>query len=82
MSPTRAGIALREWLRTERRTQQWLAAQLSGRLTEKVHQTTVSRWIRGEKPPTVPEGIAIQDVTGVPLSGWGERAESETEAHR
>lgn len=52
---------LRDWLRSERRSQAWLATEIGG-----VHQTSVSSWIRGTPMP-LSAALRIHRVTGIPI---------------
>ncbi len=57
------GILLGTWLAAERRSQDWLAEQIGA------HQTTVSRWMRGDPIPLA-VAIEIRRVTGIPIEEW------------
>ena len=52
-------VKLVEWLRAERRTQEWLAEQIGG-----THQTTVSSWLHGRDIP-LEKARRIAEVTGL-----------------
>lgn len=69
MIQKRGGARLRDWLRDERRTQEWLAEQIG------THQTNVSAWIRG-RPLPVRMAIAIRDVTNIEIDDWAQDIES------
>ena len=60
-----------EWLTSERRSQAWLAEQIS------THQTNVSAWIRG-RPIPLDKAIAIRAITGTPVEAWAEPAVAES----
>lgn len=68
MVPKRGGVRLRDWLRDERRTQEWLAEQIGS------YQTNVSAWIRG-RPIPVDMAVKIQKLTGVEVEEWTIEAE-------
>ena len=65
---------MRQWLKDERRTQEWLAKEL------RVRQTSVSRWLRDSKTttPTLESAIAIRRLTGVSLESWLEPVDQST----
>jgi plasmid maintenance system antidote protein VapI len=66
----RGGVRLRDWLREERRTQEWLAEQIGS------HQTNISAWIRG-RPIPLEAAVAIERLTGIEVEDWTvEAAES------
>lgn len=56
-------MLLRDWIREERRTQEWLGEQIG------THQTNVSRWILGRTPP-LEMALAVQKVTGIDPADW------------
>lgn len=66
---TRGVNALKEWLRAECRSQNWLAKQIHA------HQTSVSMWLTG-RPVSLAIAIKIRDVTGIPIEDWAVEAES------
>lgn len=63
MKNTRGGVRLRDWLREERRTQEWLGEQIG------THQTNVSRWILGREPPLA-MALAVKEITGIDPADW------------
>lgn len=69
MIQKRGGARLRDWLRKERRTQEWLAEQIG------THQTNVSAWIRG-RPLPVRMAVRIKDLTEIPIEDWDADMES------
>lgn len=69
MIQKRGGARLRDWLRGERRTQEWLALEIG------THQTNVSAWIRG-RPLPIRMARKIRDVTNIPIEDWDQDAES------
>lgn len=69
MMQKRGGVRLRDWLREERRTQEWLAKQIG------THQTNVSAWIRG-RPLPVKMAIKIRKVTEIEIEAWDQDIES------
>ncbi len=69
MVQKRAGVLLRDWLKEERRTQDWLAEQIG------THQTNVSAWIRG-RPIPLAMAIAVRDVTKIEVDEWTQETES------
>lgn len=62
---------LRDWLRKERRTQEWLGERVG------THQTNVSRWVLGRRPP-LDMALAIEALTGIPAADWIAPADSTT----
>lgn len=60
---TRGARKLREWLREERRTQEWVGEQIG------TFQTTVSGWLRGKTVP-LEKALAIRGLTGIPVEDW------------
>lgn len=68
MRQRRGGVLLREWLKEDRRSQEWLASQIGTR------QTSVSAWIHGRSIP-VGMAIKIRTITGIPLEEWAVDAE-------
>jgi plasmid maintenance system antidote protein VapI len=64
-----AGVRLEEWLRAERRSQEWLAEQLG------THQTSVSRWLLGRARPAVEMAVKIEKLTGIDVEDWTVEAE-------
>lgn len=73
MVPKRGGVRLRDWLRDERRTQEWLGEQIG------THQTNVSAWIRG-RPIPVEMAVKIEKLTGIEVEDWTVEAD-ETGPH-
>ncbi len=73
MEKKRGGVRLRAWLKTERRTQQWLAGEVG------THQTNVSAWILG-RPIPLEMAVAIRKITDIPVEDWLVAAEPELEA--
>ncbi len=71
MSAKQGGVRLRDWLREERRTQQWLAEQIG------THQTNVSRWVLGAPPP-LEMALKIEAVTKIEVEAWVVPADSTT----
>ena len=69
MKRTRGSDALRSWLVTETRSQQWLATKLG------TSQTQVSAWVRGKTVPSVRHCVAIAAATGIPIVAWAELAD-------
>lgn len=69
------GALLRAWLKSERRTQQWLAEQIGN------SQTNISAWILGPRPPPLEVAVAIRRVTGIEVDDWTVPAESESGAN-
>ncbi len=63
MSTKRAGVRLRDWLASERRTQEWLGEQIGS------HQTNVSAWMRG-RPIPLAAAVAIEKLTGIEVEDW------------
>jgi hypothetical protein len=63
MTPKRAGVRLRDWLESERRSQGWIAEQID------THQTNVSAWIRG-RPIPLEAAIKIRGLTGIEVEEW------------
>lgn len=68
MIPKRGGVRLRDWLKSERRTQEWLAEQIG------THQTNVSRWILGRPIPTK-MAVKLEELTGIEVRDWTIEAE-------
>ena len=68
MAPKRGGVRLRDWLREERRTQEWFAERLG------THQTNVSAWIRGRPIPTA-MAVKVEELTGIEVREWTVEAE-------
>ncbi len=68
MVPKRGGVRLRDWLKNERRTQEWLADQIG------THQTNVSRWILGRPIPTA-MAVKLEELTGIEVREWTVEAE-------
>jgi|HubBroStandDraft_2_1064218.scaffolds.fasta_scaffold01184_17 hypothetical protein len=65
MGETRATEHLSEWLEISGKSQSWLAQVLG------VHQTAISRWLRGAVPSVI-EAAALEGVTGTKCIWWGE----------
>lgn len=63
MTQKRGGVRLRDWIRDERRTQEWIGEQIG------THQTNVSAWIRG-RPIPLDKAVAIQKLTGIGIEDW------------
>jgi hypothetical protein len=66
--PNRTGKVrphLRDWLKAERRTQDWLAEQVGD-----VHQTTVSLWLRGGEIP-LEKALRLAHITGLSVEDIG-----------
>jgi plasmid maintenance system antidote protein VapI len=72
MKQKRGGTLLRDWLRDERRTQEWLGAEIG------THQTNVSAWIRG-RPIPLDMAVAIERLTGIDPKEWLSDAEQSGE---
>lgn len=64
MATTRGPQALVEWLEKHERDGSWLATKIGA------HQTSVSRWVRGESPPKTAMAVKIRDLTGIPIEAW------------
>ncbi len=69
MVEMRGGVQLREWLSSERRTQEWLGEQLG------THQTNVSAWIRGRSIP-LDMAVKLKALTGIDVEEWTVEAEA------
>lgn len=72
--PTRASKALKRWM-TDTATSQVRLAQLVteklGRLAKTpVNQSTISAWTRGVYQPGGQGMVAIQEITGIPVTEW------------
>ena len=59
----RGGVRLRQWLKDNRRNQDWLAEQID------THQTNVSAWILG-RPIPLDAAVAIRKITDIPVEDW------------
>lgn len=70
---TRGAELLRDWLRAERRSQEWLGEQIE------THQTNVSAWLRGRSMP-LDMAIAIRRVTGIEVETWVQPGASSSPA--
>jgi plasmid maintenance system antidote protein VapI len=64
MVQKRGGVRLRQWLRDERRTQEWLGEQIGS------HQTNVSAWIRGERQVPIEKAVKLEKLTGIEVEEW------------
>lgn len=71
MTISKGAVRLRQWLRDERRTQEWLATELGTR------QTTVSRWVLGTGQPKIRFALALCRITGISVELWAETAETK-----
>lgn len=72
--PTLGGQLLRSWLKRsgyERRY--FAAAKLLG-----VDNTTLSHMLSGHDTPSLPKGVEIEDLTGVPARAWATRLEADS----
>lgn len=58
-----AAQAVRDWLRENGKTHQWLANRLG------VQRQQVTQWLTGHRVPMKHAG-AIEDLTGVPVRAW------------
>lgn len=65
----RGGARLRDWLRDERRTQEWLGEQVG------THQTNISAWLRG-RPIPLDMALKLRTLTGINVEDWTEEAEA------
>jgi transcriptional regulator with XRE-family HTH domain len=63
MKTTQGGARLRDWLKEERRTQEWLGEQIG------THQTNISRWLHGAVPP-LEMALKLRDVVGIEPEAW------------
>lgn len=52
-------MTLGDWLKRNRKSQEWLAGEIDGTCT----QALVSKWVRGLVLPSMPRQLAIQQVT-------------------
>jgi transcriptional regulator with XRE-family HTH domain len=57
-----------ERLRASMAANGWSQGELAGRL--RVPQATVSRWLSGERKPTLEMLDRIREVTGIPFEAW------------
>jgi plasmid maintenance system antidote protein VapI len=60
---TRGAELLREWLKRERRTQEWLGEQIG------THQTNISAWLRGRAMP-LDMAVALRNATSIEVETW------------
>lgn len=73
MGPSRASQSLKRWLAVTGNSQVWLAERLTevlGREGRPVNQSTVSSWSRGAGTPGGPGMVALQEITGIPVTDW------------
>ncbi len=64
-TPPPAAARLRDWLKSEGRKNLWLADQV------RVHKSTVTAWLAGQRSPTPQARIVLGSVTGLDLmEGW------------
>ncbi len=68
---TRGGKRLAAWMKDNRRSQQWIADQVS------THQTNVSAWLK-KRPIPLDKAIAVRDLTGIPVEDWAVPADAES----
>lgn len=71
--PTRASRALKQWMTVTGTTQVRLAELVSeklDRLEKPVNQSTISSWARGASQPGGPGMVAVQKITGIPVTDW------------
>lgn len=64
---SKASVALRQWLATRERSQQWLAERVG------VTQSAVA-WYLGGAEPRASVAAKIQRITGISVSSWGKAA--------
>ena len=64
------------WLTRNKRTQSWLAGEISERLGYKIDATRMSRMLDGTRPASTKEVGVLSDVTGIPLEDLVERGGS------
>jgi hypothetical protein len=69
----RASVALGIWLVENDRSQEWLAKQIRA-LGVKVHQTRISALLRGDTQPRINLAVALESVTSIGVSWWGQPA--------
>lgn len=61
---------LRAWMDRKAKNQQWLAEQLTkARDGRRVHQSSVSAWLRGAQVPLW-AALALKRIAGISIEAW------------
>lgn len=58
------GEKLREWLKSNDKTQAWLAQETDA------SQASVSEWVSGRRIPGLPAAVRIERLAGIPVAEW------------